>query len=45
LDIASAQRTAIAKLAKETSFLSYGYDPQTLWLGSISCFFVGRLNI
>lgn len=32
LDIASAQRTAIAKLAKETSFLSYGYDPQNSWI-------------
>eukprot|EP00435_Cladocopium_sp_Y103_P074853 s70_g51.t1 len=32
LDIASAQRTAIAKLAKETSLLSYGYDPQNSWV-------------
>ena len=31
IDLASSQRSALEKLAKETSLLSYGYDPTTLF--------------
>lgn len=30
VDITAAQRSLLAKLAKETSLLSYGYDPERL---------------
>lgn len=31
VDITAAQRSLLAKLAKETSLLSYGYDPERSW--------------
>jgi len=32
IDLASSQRSALEKLAKETSLLSYGYDPTNSWI-------------